>query len=328
MKVIAVDAKNAAFRFTWAYRALTDDAGNPTGAVYGLLRMLIGLKKKYPDARFVFVWDGQRTEKNWRNRIYPGYKQRRGTIPKTVTDVLSQIPKMEEALQATGIPSIGRVPDVEADDLIGMFTTVCLKEDWHPIIYSSDMDYAQLLQYGIDIIRGSDTKQPFRLTQAREICERFGCSIENVLRVRALMGDQSDKIPKPMRGLGIEIATRMIADGLIDPARMQEIGRNQYAEFLRIPKLGRKRWALIADNASSFCADVRRNYQLMRIVRSWNDPVYAPQRHAIKVQLQYARQRIKSPDEVDGDELTRFLVDGQYVSLMRERKLLMRLNSI
>lgn len=321
MKIICVDAKNAAFRFTWAYRALTDDAGNPTGAVYGLLRMLIGLKKKYPDARFVFVWDGQRTEKNWRNCIYPGYKQRSGTIPQTVTDVLSQIPKMEEALLATGIPSVGRVPDVEADDLIGMFTTVCLKEDWHPIIYSSDMDYAQLLQHGIDIIRGSDTKQPFRLTQAREICERFGCSIENVLRVRALMGDQSDKIPKPMRGLGIETAAKMIAAGW-DPAR------DEYDEPNDAPgpdsHSERKFWWGMKD----YWPDIHRNYRLMRIVRSWNDPVYVPQRHAIKVQLQYARQRIKSPDEVDGDELTRFLVDGQYVSLMRERKLLMRLNLI
>jgi 5'-3' exonuclease len=314
MRVILVDGKNAAFRFTWAYRALSDDAGNPTGAVYGLYRMLLGIKKKYPDARFVVAWDGQRTPQNWRCALYPGYKLRSGVVPKTVTDVLCQIPKMEEALACVGIPSI-RVDDVEADDLAGMFSTICLKLKWEPIIYSSDMDYAQLLQYGVGLIRG-DRDDPFRLTRTQEICDRFHCSLENVLRVRALMGDQSDKIPKVVRGLGIEMAASLIEDGW----RPESLNG---AKPFGLAKLGQGKTGKLND----YWQDVHRNYRLMRIVRSWRDPVYAHLQNKLKRQMRIARDGVLSPIRVDGHRLTQFLTEGQFVSLLRERRRLMQLNT-
>ena len=59
MRLVIIDAKNALFRFGYAHLTLQASDGRPTGAVYGILGLLLRLKEKYPDARFVMAWDGK-----------------------------------------------------------------------------------------------------------------------------------------------------------------------------------------------------------------------------------------------------------------------------
>ena len=79
MTLILIDAKNAVYRFGYAMSRLHSSEGVPTGAIYGFLNMLLRLKKKYPDGRFIIAWDGQGYKQNgWRRKIFPGYKASRG----------------------------------------------------------------------------------------------------------------------------------------------------------------------------------------------------------------------------------------------------------
>ena len=312
MQVVIIDGKNAAFRFAWAYRGLRDDEGQPTGAVYGILRTLLALKKKYPQSRFVVVWDGQRTPNNWRSKIYPGYKLRNGTRPSVINETLAQLGDMQEAARLVGIPAV-EVPDVEADDLAGMMASICLARKWEPVIYSTDYDYAQLVCRGVNLIRRGIKGDPFKIESVRAIQEHFGCPIRDVLAVRAFMGDQSDKIPKAMRGADA-VAAELVAGG-VTPESPQPFGISDEVR-LKHPALLRN-WDVL-----------HRNYRLMRIVTSWNDPVYAPQRSQLKAALTAATRQLIKPKEPDQRALLDFLLARQCVSLARERRLLLHLNDL
>lgn len=310
MQVIVIDGKNAAFRFAWAYRTLSDDEGRPTGATLGLMRVLLGLKKHYPDARFVVAWDGQRTDKNWRKVLFPDYKKRTGIPPDLVRDVLLQLEDMHDSLDLLCIPQM-EVEDVEADDLVGMLAAVLKRRGHSPIVYSSDFDYAQLARYGIGIIQRGVERDPYRMERPDTLMARYNCSLREILLVRALEGDSSDKIPPPGRGIKSH-AAELIRLG---------VRPDQEAPASVTPAVA-KRFPCLHSNWQA----VHRNYLLMKLPLTWNLVAYSSQRCMIRSTIASALRKLTNPSKPDGTRLTAFLMDRQYVSLLKERKALLRLN--
>ena len=64
MDVVLVDAKNATYRHGWTRSSLHNSAGQPTGAIFGILSCLLRLYKFHPKAQFIFCWDGKDTYKS------------------------------------------------------------------------------------------------------------------------------------------------------------------------------------------------------------------------------------------------------------------------
>src|SRR5215472_1558215 len=120
MKIILIDAKNALFRYGWAFKTLQTSDGTYTGAVYGILGLLQRLKRHHSNARFAMVWDGE--GKSWRHDYWAGYKSNRvknGPIADGVKRILAQISTVTEATTMLGIPQF-RVPRLEGDDAIAL----------------------------------------------------------------------------------------------------------------------------------------------------------------------------------------------------------------
>lgn len=65
--VILVDGKNFLFRNFYPHAQLATKAGEPTGALFGVLNGLLSLAHKFPDAPIVFVWDGMGD--TWRHKL-------------------------------------------------------------------------------------------------------------------------------------------------------------------------------------------------------------------------------------------------------------------
>lgn len=213
MTVILIDGNNCAYRFGWVHRNLASFDGVKTGVAYGLLGLLLRFKRKYPDARFVVVWDGQDRHLGWRNKIYPDYKgNRSGDKPKEMHDAIAQIPLVDQMLQTISIPAI-RAKEIEADDVIGILATKCLERDWEPIIYSSDRDYMQLMPAGVRLIRGADKDHRLIYETEADVLEEFRCRSKDVLKVRAIAGDKSDNIPGIKAGIGPVKASQLLAQG-------------------------------------------------------------------------------------------------------------------
>lgn len=269
MHVILIDAKNAMFRFGFVHPRLTAPSGELTGAVYGLTGLLPRLKKKYPESRFVMVWDGEGP--TWRHSYWEGYKANRKpstdpTFESVRKGVLRQIPGVKKTTALLGIPQL-EVPGVEADDLIGILAMSCLAQKCVPVIYSSDKDFLQLMHMGVTVIRcGVDPETP------QSVFERFGCKPEDVLKVRALAGDSSDGIPPACKGVGEKTAAKYVAAG-IDPSSTSLCAAREYAAMTKDEGVYLK----ASSKLTLRWADVRRNYHLMRIATCFNEPHLRPQ---------------------------------------------------
>ncbi len=221
MKIILIDGKNAVYRFGWVHRLLRSPEGEGTGVVYGVLDLLIRLKRKFEDSKFVVAWDGEGL--TWRHKIFKEYKLRDKPKNPEIVSILKQIPLLQKVLKMIGIPQI-EVEGVECDDVIGILCKKIKERDWQPVIYSNDQDYLQLMQNGVILIK-KDDGPVFHVVTPNDVREKFRCHIKDVLKVRALAGDTSDKIPNVFPNVGPVKAAALIG-GNFDFSKNEAALRN------------------------------------------------------------------------------------------------------
>lgn len=256
MNLVLIDAKNAVFRFGYAHRGLSYK-GRPTGSLYGMCNVLLRLKKKYWDSVFVMVWDEKTPDgKTWRHKVLPTYKHRDITIlsadqQQLHAAAMKQLAPMKELCNLLNIPCVG-VPGVEADDLIGILSAKCPAYDLDPIIYSSDKDYCQLMRYGVRVIRDINKVDKLAIETAESVFNSFSVPVKDVLKLRAMVGDSSDRINGAIKRVGHKTAAKWIGMGLHPGKR--------YGIPVTIPKPYHGKvcdaWKVI-----------RLNYRVMRILR-------------------------------------------------------------
>jgi DNA polymerase-1 len=226
-----VDGHALAYRAYFAFirNPLVNSKGENTGAVYGFLRMLLLLIRKYEPRYLAVVFDsGEETE---RHREFPAYKAHRPEMP---DEMAEQLPVIFEATRALGIRMIVE-PGIEADDLIASLARKANAAGLDAKIVTGDKDFLQLLSDHIRIIR------PERGTALEEeigpgFCEeRFGLEPERVIDLLSLMGDSSDNIPG-VKGIGEKTALKLLHDfGSLDAiyARIDEVEPEHVREKLK-----------------------------------------------------------------------------------------------
>ena len=112
-QLVLVDGSSYLYRAFHAMPSLSNSAGQPTGAVYGMTNMLRRLLADYDPQYIAVVFDAK--GKTFRDDLYPQYKANRPPMPE---DLSSQIPLVHQVVEAMGIPLLVE-PGVEADDVIG-----------------------------------------------------------------------------------------------------------------------------------------------------------------------------------------------------------------
>ena len=115
--LVLVDGSTYLFRAYHALPGFTNRRGEPTGAIFGVLNMLYKLLDELKPERAAVVFDAP--GKTFRDDIYADYKAQRPPLPE---DLRAQIEPLLEAVEALGL-AVLRVPDVEADDVIGTLAT-------------------------------------------------------------------------------------------------------------------------------------------------------------------------------------------------------------
>ena len=90
-----------------------------------------------------------------------------------------------------------------------------------------------------------------------DVKRKFRCGIDCVLKIRALMGDKSDGIPRAVPGVGPVAAARYIEAG-VDPS---------VPTFGDLPRAVRQE----APRLEQYWSTVHMNYRLMRILDSCSD---------------------------------------------------------
>ncbi|MCC5856083.1 MAG: DNA polymerase I [Idiomarina sp.] len=203
---ILVDGSSYLFRAYHAPPHLTNSAGEPTGAIYGVVNMLRSLMSKFKPTHMAVVFDAK--GKTFRNDLYAEYKANRPPMP---DDLREQIEPLHDIIRAMGLPLVV-IDGVEADDVIGTLAVQASAEGRHTLISTGDKDMAQLVDDHVTLMNTmTDT-----VLRHDSVMDKFGVRPEQIIDFLALMGDSSDNIPG-LPGVGEKTAQKLLAGvGSID----------------------------------------------------------------------------------------------------------------
>ena len=164
---------------------LTNPAGQPTGAIYGVINMLRSLIREFQPDSLVVVFDAK--GKTFRDELYEEYKANRPSMP---DDMRVQIEPLHAIIKALGLPMLIE-PGVEADDVIGTLAAQASAKGLTTVISTGDKDMAQLVNQHVTLI---NTMTNTTMDEAG-VVEKFGVRPDQIIDYLALVGDTSDNIP-------------------------------------------------------------------------------------------------------------------------------------
>ena len=183
--LLLVDGSSYLYRAFHALPDLRNSAGEPTGAVRGVLSMLRRLESDYKAEYRACVFDAK--GKTFRDDWFPDYKAQRPPMP---DDLRAQIEPLHEAVKAEGWPLLME-EGVEADDVIGTLTRQAVEAGWEVVISTGDKDLTQLVQPGV---RWVNTMSEEVLDEAG-VTAKFGVPPNLIVDYLTLIGDTVDNVP-------------------------------------------------------------------------------------------------------------------------------------
>lgn len=197
--LILVDGSSYLYRAYHAFPPLTNSAGEPTGAMYGVLNMLRSLLLQYQPSHVAVVFDAK--GKTFRDELFAEYKSHRPPMP---DDLRAQIEPLHKMVKAMGLPLLV-TPGVEADDVIGTLALEAEKAGHAVLISTGDKDMAQLVTPNVTLINTMNNT----ILGPQEVCDKYGIPPELIIDFLALMGDSSDNIPG-VPGVGEKTAQALL----------------------------------------------------------------------------------------------------------------------
>jgi DNA polymerase I len=183
--LVLVDGSSYVYRAFHALPPLTNSRGEPTGAVLGVLNMLLKFLKDFQPRRIAVVFDAP--GKTFRDELFAEYKAHRPAMP---NDLRAQIEPLLKIITAQGLPLL-RVPGVEADDVIGTLARRAAQAGQTVLISTGDKDMAQLVDASVTLINTMNNA----LLDRDGVKAKFDVYPEQIIDYLALVGDSSDNIP-------------------------------------------------------------------------------------------------------------------------------------
>ncbi len=183
--LLLVDGSSYLYRAFHALPDLRSPAGEPTGAIYGVLNMLRRLLADHKADYVACVFDARGP--TFRDALYPEYKAHRPPMP---DELGQQIAPLMEAIEALGWPLL-QVEGVEADDVIGTLARRAERSGIRTVVSTGDKDLAQLVDPEVMLV---NTMTNETLDEAG-VEAKFGVRPERILDYLTLVGDVVDNVP-------------------------------------------------------------------------------------------------------------------------------------
>ena len=205
-KLMVLDGNSIINRaFYGVSQGLATRSGQPTNAVFGFLNILNKLTgEEKPDALCVTF---DRSAPTFRHKAFEGYKANRKGMP---DELASQMPILKEVLAAMGIPMY-ELDGWEADDLLGTIARRDEEAGWTTMIVTGDKDALQLVteQTTVKLVSTRMGRTTTRDMTPPAFREEYGFDPQNIVDLKALMGDSSDNYPG-VKGVGEKTAMALI----------------------------------------------------------------------------------------------------------------------
>ena len=184
-KLVLVDGSSYLYRAYHALPKLTSSRGEPTGAIHGVLSMILKLAKEQETDHFAVVFDAP--GKTFRDEMFDEYKANRPPMP---DDLRLQIDPLLEAVPAMGLPML-RIEGVEADDVIGTLCRQAAADGMQVLVSTGDKDMTQLVDKNITLVNTMSGT----LLDRDGVKKKFDVFPEQIIDYLGLVGDSSDNIP-------------------------------------------------------------------------------------------------------------------------------------
>ncbi|MBU3567489.1 DNA polymerase I [Polynucleobacter alcilacus] len=184
-RLLLVDGSSYLYRAFHAMPDLRNGAGEPTGAIYGMVNMMRRARSELKADHIACVFDAK--GKTFRDEMYSEYKAHRSPMPE---DLVNQIEPIHAMVRALGWPIL-MVSGVEADDVIGTLACQATEAGWETIISTGDKDLAQLVNPSVTLINTMTNE----MLDIEGVIEKFGVPPNRIVDYLSIIGDTVDNVP-------------------------------------------------------------------------------------------------------------------------------------
>jgi DNA polymerase-1 len=203
MRLLLVDGHYYAYRSFYAIQNLTNSRGEPTNAVYGMVKALKKmLEDVKPDLAAVIFDEGLPEE---RMVLQADYKANRAETPEALE---AQFPVIDRVVSALGYHRLSLAGE-EADDLIASYVKAARAEGIEVVLATNDKDLMQLVDEGCSVYQSG--KEGFQLLGPAGVEEKWLVPPGKIGEVLALTGDAVDNIPG-VPGVGPKTAAVLVRE--------------------------------------------------------------------------------------------------------------------
>lgn len=205
MKLLVMDGNSIINRAFYGIKILSTKSGIFTNGIYGFMNILNKLiEQEHPDGVAVaFDLKGP----TFRHKKYAGYKAGRRSTP---PELLSQMPILKQLLELFGYFCIEK-EGFEADDILGTLARAAERSGDTCVISTGDRDSLQLISPKTKILLASTKmgRPDLAVMDEAALMEKYGLKPRQMIDLKALMGDPSDKIPG-VAGIGEKTALELL----------------------------------------------------------------------------------------------------------------------
>lgn len=234
--LLLIDGSNLAFRMYFALEMtnLRDSQGNPTWAIYGVLKALFdSIEFAKPEA-IACAFD--LAEPTHRHEIFEDYKANRpDEMPKELSCQWNLIKEIFDKFEIPILEEHG----YEADDMIGIMAKKAEQAGFKVVILSGDKDLYQLVNDNI-VMAVPQRGGGLEIFNTAHVIDKMGIPPKQVPDYKGIAGDSSDNIPG-VKGLGPKAAIKLLSEfenleeiykhlDSINPIKTQEKLREQEAQ--------------------------------------------------------------------------------------------------
>jgi DNA polymerase-1 len=251
MRLLLIDGNSIINRAFYGIRLLSTKDGQYTNGLYGFLLILQKLRDELSPDGIVAAFDLHKP--TFRHLEYSEYKAGRKGMP---DELRQQMPILKEMLNLMGCHVVEK-EGYEADDILGTLSAAACQQEVECFIATGDRDTLQLVNDCVTVLLAATKfgKAETTVYDTKAIHEKYNLTPDQLIDLKALMGDTSDRIPG-VPGVGEKTALNLLHKfGSLDNI-YSNLDTLEIKENLREKLKAGKDSAYLSKRLGTICCDV------------------------------------------------------------------------
>lgn len=205
MRLMVIDGNSIMNRAFYGIRLLSTKDGHFTNALVGFLNIYDKLTRQAQPDGVAVAFDLHAP--TFRHKMFDGYKAGRKPMPEELRE---QMPVIKELLGLMGCVVV-EAEGYEADDILGTLSRAAAARGNECVLVTGDRDAFQLIGERVQVwLAATRHGQPETVVMDEAaLREQYGLTPAQMIDLKALMGDASDRIPG-VAGIGEKTALDLV----------------------------------------------------------------------------------------------------------------------